>query len=211
MNIRRFRGLHAAGATFAEIGRECGCNWRTVRKYLAEDAASVPPTGPPRAGTQPLLITPFISVVEAWLRADLRIKGTVVHERLVAEYGFTGHYQRVKMFLAEARPRIATELADRDENPRGLHRRFEVVPGAQAQVDWGDEGDLLAHVGIPTVYSFHMVPQPFAGPVLLFHHQHGPGHLLRLPPAGVRPLRRLCGCQSPGRLAATPTMVFPAE
>jgi hypothetical protein len=38
-----------------------------------------------------------------------------------------------------------------------LHRRFEVVPGAQAQVDWGDEGDLLAHVGIPTVYSFHMV------------------------------------------------------
>jgi transposase len=36
MNIRRFRALHAAGATFAEIGRECGCDWRTVRKYLAE-------------------------------------------------------------------------------------------------------------------------------------------------------------------------------
>jgi transposase len=82
----------------------------------------------------------------------------VVHERLVAEYGFTGHYQRVKMFLAEARPRIAAELTDRDENPlSGLHRRFEVVPGAQPQVDWGDEEDLLAHVGIPTVYSFHMV------------------------------------------------------
>ena len=158
MNIRRFRALHAGGARFAEIGRESGCDWRTVRQYLAEDAASVPPTGPPRAGTQPLLITPFVAVVEAWLRADLTIKGTVVHERLVAEYGFTGHYQRVKMFLAEARPRIATELADRDENPlSGLHRRFEVVPGAQAQVDWGDEGDLLAHVGIPTVYSFHMV------------------------------------------------------
>src|SRR5215217_1785711 len=158
MNIRRFRALHAAGATFAEISRECGCDWRPVRKYLAEDAASVPPAGPSRMGTQPLLITPFIPLVEAWLRADLRIKGTVVHERLVAEYGFTGHYQRVKMFLAEARPRIATELVDRDENPlSGLHRRFDVVPGAQAQVDWGDEGDLLAHVGIPNVYSFHMV------------------------------------------------------
>jgi hypothetical protein len=61
------------------------------------------------------------------------------------------------MFLAEARPRIAAELAEADENPlTGLHRRFEVVPGAQAQVDWGDEGDLLAHVGIGTVYSFHM-------------------------------------------------------
>ena len=39
----------------------------------------------------------------------------------------------------------------------GLHRRFEVVPGAQAQVDWGDEGGILAHVGIAKVYSFHMV------------------------------------------------------
>src|SRR5215217_4225661 len=158
MNIRRFRALHAAGATFAEIGRECGCDWRTVRRYLAEDAASVPPTGPPRAGTQPLMITPFIPVVEAWLRADVTIKGTVVHERLVAEYGFPGHYQRVKMFLAEARPRIAAELVEADDNPlAGLHRRFEVVPAAQAQVDWGDKGDLLAHVGVPTVYSFHMV------------------------------------------------------
>jgi hypothetical protein len=49
--------LHVAGATFAEIGRECGCGWRTVRKDLAEDAISVPP--PPRAGVQSLLIAPY--------------------------------------------------------------------------------------------------------------------------------------------------------
>src|SRR5919198_877495 len=157
MNIRRFRALHAAGATYAEIARECGVDWRTVRKYLAEDAPSAPPTAPPRAGSQPRVITPFVPVIEAWLRADLKLKGTVIHERLVAEHGFTGSYQRVKMFLVEARPRIAAELAATDENPlTGLHRRFEVVPGAQAQVDWGDEGDLLAHVGIGNVYSFHM-------------------------------------------------------
>jgi transposase len=158
MNIRRFRALHAAGATFVEIGRECGCDWRTVRKYLAEDAPAVPPTSPSRAGTQPRLIEPFVERIEAWLRSDLALKGTVIHERLVADYGFTGNYQRVKMFLAEARPRIAAALEESDDNPlTGLHRRFEVVPGAQAQVDWGDEGDLLAHVGIPHVYSFHMV------------------------------------------------------
>ncbi|TAN34269.1 IS21 family transposase, partial [bacterium] len=157
MNIRRFRALHAAGATYAEIARDCGVDWRTVRKYLAEDAPSVPPVAPARAGTQPKVITPFVGVIEAWLRNDITLKGSVVHERLVAEHGFTGHYQRVKMFLAEARPRIAAELAEADENPlTGLHRRFEVVPGAQAQVDWGDEGDLLAHVGISNVYSFHM-------------------------------------------------------
>ena len=158
MNIRRFRALHDAGASYAEIAHECGCDWRTVRKYLAPDAESVPPSSPPRTGTQPLLITPFIPLVEAWLRADLLLKGTVIHERLVAEHGFTGNYQRVKMFLAEARPRIAAELEASDDNPlTGLHRRFEVVAGAQARVDWGEEGGLLAHVGIPQVYSFHLV------------------------------------------------------
>jgi transposase len=157
MNVRRFRALHAAGASYAEIARECGVDWRTVRKYLAEDAPSVPPAAPSRAGSQPRVITPFVAVIESMLRNDLSLKGTVIHERLVADYGFTGSYQRVKMFLAEARPRIAAELAEADENPlTGLHRRFEVVPGAQAQVDWGDEGDLLAHVGIRNVYSFHM-------------------------------------------------------
>ena len=157
MNIRRFRALHEAGATYVEIGRECGCDWRTVKKYLVEDAASVPPSSPPRAGTQPRLIDPFVPLIEVWLRADLRLKGTVIHERLVAEHGFTGDYQRVKMFLAEARPRIAAELEADDHPLHGLHRRFEVVPGAQAQVDWGDEGDVLAYVGVPNVYSFHMV------------------------------------------------------
>jgi hypothetical protein len=37
----------------------------------------------------------------------------VIHERLVADYGFTGHYQRVKLYAAEARERVATELGER--------------------------------------------------------------------------------------------------
>jgi transposase len=158
MNIRRFKVLHEAGASFAEIARDCGCDWRTVRKYLLEDGLVGPPQAPARAGTQPRVITPFVAVVEAWLRRDLSLRASVVHERLVAEHGFTGSYQRVKMFVAEARPRIADELGAGEENRLvGLHRRFETVPGAQAQVDWGDEGGLLAHVGIGKVYSFHFV------------------------------------------------------
>ncbi len=61
MNIRRFRALHEAGATYAEIGRECGVDWRTVRGYLAEDAPSAPPAAPPRACSQPKVITPFVA------------------------------------------------------------------------------------------------------------------------------------------------------
>lgn len=87
------------------------------------------------------MIEPFVEVIAPMLRADITLKGSVIHERLLAERGFTGSYQRVKMHLAEARGVIAAELADGDEDENGLgglHRRFEVVPGAQAQVDWGD-------------------------------------------------------------------------
>jgi transposase len=156
MNIRRFRALHEAGATYTEIASECGVDWRTVKKYLTVEGVALPPQAPSRAGTQPSLIEPFSEVIDTWLRADLTLKASVIHERLVAEYGFGGHYQRVKMYAAQARPRIAVELEDDDLRLRGLHRRFEVLPGAQAQVDWGEEGDVLAHVGIGRVYSFHM-------------------------------------------------------
>ena len=156
MNIRRFRALHDAGASYAEIGRECGVDWRTVRRYL-EPSAATPPRAPSRAGMPPRVIDRYAGVIDAWLRGDIRLKASVIHERLVDGYGFTGNYQRTKLYVAAARPRIDRELAATDENPlAGLHRRFEVLAGAQAQVDWGDETTILAHVGIGKVWSFHM-------------------------------------------------------
>jgi transposase len=156
MNIRRFGVLRERGATFAEIAAECGVDWRTVRKYLDPDAPGTPPRAPSRAGTQARVIDAYVGVIDAWLRRDLGLRASVIFERLVAEYGFAHTYQRVKLYVAQARPRIEAELAGRDENRlRGLHRRFETLPGAQAQVDWGEEKS-LSHKGIK-VYSFHMV------------------------------------------------------
>jgi transposase len=158
MNIRRFRALHERGATYAEIAAEVGCDWRTVKKYIDAGATSVPPRGPSRRGCLPQAVAPFTGVIDAWLRGDVTLRASVIHERLVAEHGFTSSYQRVKVYVAGARPRIAAELEAADENPlRGLHRRFEVLPGAQAQVDWGEEGGILAHAGTAKAYSFHMV------------------------------------------------------
>ncbi len=57
MYIRRFKALHQSGTTYAEIGRECGVDYRTVKKYLAADAPAVPPTGSSQAGTQPRAVT----------------------------------------------------------------------------------------------------------------------------------------------------------
>ncbi|GAA0969578.1 hypothetical protein GCM10009555_016950 [Acrocarpospora macrocephala] len=159
MNIRRFRALHEAGATYKEIAEACGVDWRTVKKYLTEPVGATPPAAPSRKGTQPQVITPYTGVIDAMLRADLTMKASVLYERLVAEHGYDRSYQRVKLYVTQARPRLAAEAGTEveTERMRGLHRRFETTPGAQAQVDWGDEGDLLAHAGIGKVYSFHMV------------------------------------------------------
>ncbi|MEV3856958.1 IS21 family transposase [Streptomyces sp. NPDC050095] len=154
--LRRFRGLLESGAmSLSEIARETGLDRKTVRKYL-----SGPSTPPRRSATGklvPRVIDEFAPLVDSMLRAEILMKASVIHERLVAEYGFTGNYQRVKLYVQQARPRIAEELGITPKELAGLHRRFEVIPGAQAQVDWGDEGKILAHMGIPKVYSFHMV------------------------------------------------------
>ena len=100
------------------------------------------------------------------------LKGTVIHERLVADYGFTGHYQRIKVYVgrgAAADPRSRWRRGRRAGPPTGLHRRFEVVAGAQAQVDWGDEGTLLSAAGVPgKVYSFHMTLSYSRDPFVCF-------------------------------------------
>jgi len=155
LELRRFRALRDAGLSVSEIARETGLHRRTVRKYLNAELGQAPQRAAP--AKRPLVVEPFAHVIDAWLRAELLLKGTVIHERLVEQYGFTGNYQRVKLYLQQARPRIAAELGIAPDQLAGLHRRFEVVPGAQAQVDWGDEGAILAHVGIAKVYSFHMV------------------------------------------------------
>ena len=83
------------------------------------------------------MITPvFDAFIEAWLRGDLALKATVIHERLVAEHGLSGASQRMKMFCDDARPRIAAELQETDENRLfGFHRRFETTPGSQGGFD----------------------------------------------------------------------------
>jgi transposase len=151
MNLRAFKALADAGATWAEIARETGCDWRTVKRYLTADAPATPPA-PAKRGPGPRKIDPYAHLVDAWLQTQPRLRASVIHERLVAEYGFDGHYQRVKVYVREARARVtAAEPA-----PSGFHRRFEVLPGAQAQVDWGDEGEILTAAGPLHASSFHM-------------------------------------------------------
>src|SRR5215213_208685 len=136
MDLRRYRPLWEAGASLKEIAAELGVDPRTVKKYL--NGPGVPPQAPRRIGTQPRKIEHLAPVVDAWLAGDITLRASVIHERLVDQYRFDGSYQRVKVYVAEARPRVAAERG-LVASLSGLHRRFETLPGAQAEVDWGTE------------------------------------------------------------------------
>jgi len=158
LELRRFRGLvESGGMSVSEVARETGLNWRTVSKYLSADGPAGPPRRSASGRSHKRVVDEVAPLIDAMLRTEVLMKAAVIHERLAREYGFAGNYQRVKLYVQEARPRIAGELGITPRELAGMHRRFEVVPGAQAQVDWGDEGKVLAHVGIEKVYSFHMV------------------------------------------------------
>ena len=148
MNLRHFRKLKDSGASLAAIARETGCDYRTVKKYLDESASALAPQRA-KVTHPPQVIEPFKELIDEWLAKEPRLQGTVIHQRLVSDHGFTNSYQRVKMYLAEARPRICPVAPE-------LHRRFEVLPGSQAQVDWGDEGVMMTEHGLMKVYSFHL-------------------------------------------------------
>ncbi|MEU2931264.1 IS21 family transposase [Streptomyces sp. NPDC007251] len=157
LELRRFRGLFESGAmSLSEIARETGLDRKTVRKYLAAKGPASPPRRTSNGRHQQRMVDEFAPLIDSMLRAEILMKATVIHERLARDYGFTGNYQRIKLYVQEARPRIAEELGITPRELAGMHRRFEVIPGAQAQVDWGDEGKILAHMGIGKVYSFHM-------------------------------------------------------
>jgi hypothetical protein len=122
--LRRFRGLLESGAmSLSEIARETGLDRKTVRKYLAGPAT--PPRRSASGQVVPRKIDEFAPLVDAMLRAEILMKASVIHERLAAEYGFTGNYQRVKLYVQQARPRIAEELGITPKELAGLHRRFE--------------------------------------------------------------------------------------
>ncbi|MFJ9362756.1 IS21 family transposase [Streptomyces mirabilis] len=157
LELRRFRPLYESGAmSLREISKETGLNRRTVSKYLKDPSSAAPPKREAAGQRYRRVVDEVAPLIDAMLRAEVLLKASVIHERLVQDYAVSINYQRVKLYLQEARPRIAEELGIGPAELAGLHRRFEVVPGAQAQVDWGDEGKILAHVGIPKVFSFHM-------------------------------------------------------
>ncbi len=62
------------------------------------------------------MIDEFAPLVDSMLRAEILMKAAVVHERLLAEYGFTGNYQQSNFTFRKPARGSPKNLASRRRN-----------------------------------------------------------------------------------------------
>ena len=118
--------LKRQGLNLSEISALTGFNRRTVRKYLDHPQ---PPRYPARPTTSGLL-DPFKPYLQERMAAGAW--NAVVLLRELKERGYTGGYTILTDYLRPLRQEARIVAV----------RRFETPPGHQAQVDWGDLGDI---------------------------------------------------------------------
>ena len=125
-NVNNICELKRQGLSISRISEITNFDRKTIRKYLRDNGT---PVYGPRAPRRSIL-DPYKVFIEEKLNAGIW-NGVVLH-RLLAEQGYKGGYTAVKRYLRPLR----------QEADRVAVRRFETAPGHQAQVDWGDMGDV---------------------------------------------------------------------
>lgn len=123
-NVSDIQALRQKGLSISQISELTGFNRRTVRKYLAQPG--IPQYGPRPA--PPSKLAPFKDYIQQRLQAG--VWNMVVLLRELRERGYTGGYTILKEYVHPLRKDAQSQAV----------RRFETLPGFQAQVDWGDVG-----------------------------------------------------------------------
>jgi transposase len=139
--VKELQELKRQGLSIQEISRLSGFDRKTVRKYLADDAAvQTPRYGPrPKKGSK---LEPFVPYIEQRLAAS--VWNAVVLLKEIKERGYTGQYTVLKDYLRPLRKQARVVAV----------RRFETPPGQQAQLDWGELGHIETAEGKRTLYGF---------------------------------------------------------
>jgi len=138
--VRRDRRLEP-GVPVRELARRYGVHRRTVREALG---SASPPERKKPARSRTLVLEPAMDWIDAMLREDLQAprkqRHTIqrIHDRLVAEYGFTlGCYSTVANYVNKRRPEIEAEAREGRVHVEGTVPQIH-EPGAEAEVDFAD-------------------------------------------------------------------------
>jgi transposase len=114
------------GLSIQDISALTGCDPKTIRKYL--DNPQTPRYGP--RPPRPSLLDPYKPYLQERMAAG--VWNAVVLLGELKARGYPGQYTTVRDYLQPLRTQARVVAV----------RRFETPPGHQAQVDWGDLGDL---------------------------------------------------------------------
>jgi len=125
--VNEITAFKRQGLSISQISVLTGYSRPTVRKYLEQ--IQTPCYGPRKP--RPTLLAPYTSFLEERLKAG--VWNAVVLLRELKARGYPGGYTAVKDFLRPKRREAQTVAV----------RRFETPPGKQAQVDWGDLGEII--------------------------------------------------------------------
>lgn len=131
INVDNVCELKRQGLSISRISEITGFDPKTIRKYLR--APDTPVYGPRVPRTK--ILDPYKSLIDVKLKAG--VWNVRVLHRFLAERGYKGGYTTIKDYV---QPR-------RVEANHVAVRRFETEPGRQAQMDWGDLGDIIASDG----------------------------------------------------------------
>ncbi|MDR3405340.1 MAG: IS21 family transposase, partial [Chthoniobacter sp.] len=120
--------LRRQGLSVTRISDLLGIDRKTVRKYLQNP--QTPRYGPRVGKKRGSLLTSFEPFIKERLKAGVW-NGRVLYREL-AQQGYEGKYTIVSDYLRPLRKEAMSAAV----------RRFETPPGHQAQVDWGELGDI---------------------------------------------------------------------
>jgi len=124
--VNEIQELKRQGLSLKAISALTGNDPKTIRKYLENPQT---PQYSPRQ-PRPSLLDPFKPFLKERMAAG--VWNAVVLLRELKERGYQGGYTTLREFLQPLRKEAHCVAV----------RRFETPPGLQAQVDWGDLGDI---------------------------------------------------------------------
>ena len=125
--MNEIQQLRRQGLSVSDISALTGFNRRTVRKYLTNPQTPRYASRPPAAGLRDAF-KPYLKE-----RLAAGVWNAMVLLRELRERGYTGGYTILTDYLRPLRQEARSVAV----------RRFETPPGKQAQVDWGDWGEIV--------------------------------------------------------------------
>lgn len=145
--MKKNREKDPDGLNYAQIARDMGCDYRTVKAAVARIKSAGPdgqaakgPSRPPR----PSVLDGFRDTVRG--KVDGKCKVSAIF-RFIKGMGYEGGLTTLKVFCKEYR----------DGRQAAAQIRFETSPGVQGQVDWKESMTLRDRDGNPHTFNVFLM------------------------------------------------------